>query len=92
MASGNHVCSPNCADLPTAPIIRHKPISVNAIPPLLATIGVNANTVAKSRDPKLIRIRNMAKANPISPILLTTIAFIAALLAWIRVNQKLISK
>ena len=92
MASGNHVCNPNWADLPTAPTIKHNPISVSGSTLLLATSGVSANTVAKSKDRKLIRIKNIAKANPMSPILFTTIALIAALLACIRVNQKLISK
>ena len=30
IASGNHVCNPNCADLPTAPIKRNNAIISNS--------------------------------------------------------------
>lgn len=92
MASGNQVCSPICADFPTAPIIIHIPIASKSSGDVLATVGTIANTVGKSNDPNPIRIMNIPTATPKSPTLFTTIAFIAALFAWIRVNQKFINK
>ena len=92
IASGNQVCSPICADFPTAPIIRQIPMASNRRGEELATVGTIAKTVGKSNDPNPISIMNIPTATPKSPTLLTTIAFIAALLAWILVNQKFINK
>ena len=53
---------------------------------------IELKIVEKSRDPKRSQSKNIAKSNPISPILFTNIALIAALFASNRVNQKLINK
>ena len=84
--------SPIWADLPTAPIIIQKPIASRRRGEELAIEGTRAKTVGKSREPNPIRIKNIPMANPKSPTLFTTMAFIAALLAWILVNQKFIKR
>jgi len=99
MASGNQVCKPNCADLPTTPknrknaiisiIFRLKPNKENC-----SSIknGNNANTVKKSTVPRNRKIKNIPIASPQSPMRFTTIALKADLLACTLVNQKLINK
>ena len=89
MASGNQVCNPNCADLPTAPINKNKHIKVIW---LSAATGAALKTEEKSKDPNSSQIANIAKTNPMSPTRLTNMAFMAALLASILVNQKFINK
>lgn len=49
-------------------------------------------TTEKSRDFVKKKMEIIPKVKPKSPILLTINAFIAALLAFVRVNQKLINK
>lgn len=87
--SGSHVCSPNWALLPIAANLSIKPIKVIIVSLIK---GVRLKIVEKLRFPKLINIaKNLIEKN-ISPTRLTTSALIALLLAWIRVNQKLISR
>ncbi len=54
--------------------------------------GTRLNIVAKSKALNSLKRMIIPKANPISPTRLTIIAFMADLLAWIRVNQKLIKR
>ena len=58
----------------------------------LAREGAKLKITSYSRVPQTAKILKIDKRIKKSPILFTSIAFIAALLAWIRVNQKLISK
>ena len=89
MASGNHVCKPIWADLPIAP--KNKKKQIVFISKLL-NLSDNKKTVEKSTEPVVLKIKKIAIANAVSPIRLTITALIAALLACILVNLKLISK
>lgn len=84
------MCNPNCADFPTAPTNNNKHIKVI----LLEEVGAAAilKVEEKSRDPNWSQMTNIANTNPMSPTRLTNIAFMAALLASILVNQKFINR
>jgi hypothetical protein len=90
IASGNHVCNNNCADLPALAINIHIPIIFNIF--VFVLFVIELNTTENSNELKLKNIKNIANTNPTSPILFTTIAFIAALPANILVVQKFINK
>jgi hypothetical protein len=104
IASGNHVCSPICADFPIAPIKMHVAIIVitgifkKPICKLLKNnvsspkAPINPKTSIKEHVLKYTSIEIIAKNNPKSPTLFTNMAFIADLLACIRKYQKLINK
>jgi hypothetical protein len=88
IASGNQVCKPNCADLPTAPINNNKDIQVilstdnpKNIKLSLKKRGTVLKIIAKSKEEKTENIRAIPKDKPKSPILFTIIAFMAALFA-----------
>jgi hypothetical protein len=90
IASGNQVCNPNCADLPIAPRNNNKHIIVKFIL-LIGPIRIPLITENSNVPNSFINII-IAKTNPMSPTRLTSIALIAALFAFILVNQKLINK
>ena len=88
IASGNQVCSRNCADLPMAPMNSSRQIKVSASTSQLrkwidlpTSEGACANTVSRSTAPVIRNMAKMPSANPKSPIRLTTNALIAAALA-----------
>ena len=94
IASGNQVCLPNCALLPTAASNKHNPIHSKLDE--VYSFDVKAKSIIGNTIPKSnVRAIEKIKAKPVSrktsPIRLTTIALIAALLANERVNQKLIN-
>ena len=81
IASGSHVWRPTWADLPTAPTSKSIGIAV------LISPGQVGNTVKKLILPYSIHKSTIAATRAASPTLLTSIAFIAALLACILPNQ-----
>ena len=88
MASGNQVCSRNCADLPMAPMNSSRQVSVSASTRqpnsgsvLPTSDGACAKMVSRSTLPTSMKIAKMPSAKPKSPIRLTTKALIAAALA-----------
>jgi len=94
MASGNHVCKPNCADFPTAALLRQSPIISNDCIDHSSDVNIKSatgNTIPKSLDRTTAKISAIPANINTSPTRLTTIALIAALFAKARVNQKLIS-
>lgn len=99
IASGNQVCKPNCADLPIAPkksaiqiISKTGKLHPNSLNTKSAIKGTVENTTSYSKLPHKYKRPNKAHKIKKSPTRFTNIAFIAALLAWILVNQKLINK
>ena len=90
MALGSHVCKNNWADLPAQANNIHSPIKFKMV--VLVSLLITLKTTEKSNEWKFIKIINIAKTKPMSPILFTTIACIAAFPANIRVVQKLINK
>lgn len=101
MASGNHVCDPICADLPTAPGRRYIRIAVMAgYPsamgeewPFLATYALaQERIVGKSPVKEVVEQPVIPRANPVSPILFTGIALIAAPFARWRVYRGFINE
>lgn len=99
IASGNQMCRPICADLPTAPKNSKKVITDKrsiVIPKIVQSkstaLGAKAKTTWYSTVLKVKNTSAIANANPTSPTRLTIIAFIAALPVLILLNQKLISK
>ena len=88
MASGSQVCSPNCADLPMAPMNNSRQMSVSAsgCQPkngmvLPTSVGACAKMVPKSTAPTIANSAKIPSAKPKSPTRLTTKALIAAALA-----------
>ena len=99
MASGNQVCNPNWADFPTAPINNkiHMVVKVSSCrlqksKGVSTIFGAHAKAEAKFTLLHCEKRAIIPKAKPISPTRFTNIAFIDALEACNRVNQKLISK
>src|SRR5204863_317425 len=97
IASGNHTCSGNWADLPIAPRNRHRQMAVSvpssrSWPTMIFHSDVEEfSTVSKLSDPNDVQIRNIATSSPRSPIRLTTNAFLAAAAALGFLNQNPIS-
>ncbi|SLH59408.1 Uncharacterised protein [Mycobacteroides abscessus subsp. abscessus] len=89
MASPSQDCSGTCADLPQAASNSSRPmaVSVASLAP-----GAAANTVSKPTEPKVANMAIIASANPMSPTLLTTNAFFAAVAAEGLWYQKPISR
>jgi hypothetical protein len=88
MASGNQVCSRNCADLPIAPMNSRRQIKVSASacqPKKLMVLPVSegawAKMVSRSIDCVIMNTAKMPSAKPKSPTRLTTKALMAAALA-----------
>ncbi len=88
MASGNQVCSRNCADLPIAPMNsrRHARVSASTCQPKKSMVlptraGAPPKMVSKSVEPISANTAKMPSAKPKSPTRLTTKALIAAALA-----------
>ncbi len=99
IASGNQVCSRNCADLPIAPMNRNRQVSVRASMSqrkkwmvLPVRPGAAAKIVSKSTDPTSMKIENIPIRKPKSPTRLTTKALIAAAFADGFWNQNPISR
>ena len=99
IASGNQVCSRNCADLPIAPMNSSRQVIVSASRSMPKTwtltptrLGAAAHTASKLTEPVSRKTRKMPSAKPKSPTRLTTKALIAAALAEGRVYQKPISR
>src|SRR5881398_2409423 len=86
IASGNHTCSGNWADFPTAPQkIKSATIAANvAWPP---NIGIRGAISEKTTDPVVIQIIRMPVMNPKSPIRVVINALFAASAAASRKNQ-----
>ncbi len=88
IASGSQVCSPNCADLPIAPMNsnRHNMVSTSQRPPRKpmlapAIAGAAARISGIDTVPNTRNVPKMPSMNPRSPTRLTTKALIAAALA-----------
>src|SRR5579872_7250464 len=88
IASGNHVCKPTWADLPTAPINKNIQIKLIKIilKPKNKKLAVESsltteNTTQYSTLLKKKNIKIIPNKSPISPTLLTINAFRAALFA-----------
>ena len=88
MASGNQVCSRNCADLPIAPMNSSRQVKVSAsgcqpkkLMVLPVSPGAAPKMVSKSIDPISMNTAKMPSAKPKSPTRLTTKALIAAAFA-----------
>src|SRR6201985_3773947 len=88
IASGNQVCSRNCADLPIAPMNRNRQIRVSAsgcqpkkLTVLPVSEGAPAKMVSKSTELSIAKTAKMPSAKPKSPTRLTTKALIAAAFA-----------
>ena len=99
IASGNQVCKPIWADLPIAPINKREQITVKTgkskprkTKVELTKKGANGNTIWKSSDLNTKKIETIPIVKAKSATRFTTKALIAALFAWRRVYQKLISK
>jgi hypothetical protein len=99
IASGNHVCNPICADFPIAPINSSVQMTSNNGSSLFniitfssANSGATANTTSKFKLWKFTYINAIPIVKAKSAIRFITNAFIAALFACIRVDQKLINK
>jgi|SRR6185312_1342112 len=92
IASGNQVCKPICADLPTAANKNEHPAKVNNQEKSISKKLVFIKTNGKFKVPVKTITRHAPIKKLISPTRLTTIAFKAALLACKRVYQKLINK
>jgi len=99
IASGSHICKPNCADLPIAPTNKKKQqtkkkFNLKPIKNILKSKKYEhkLNITLYLTLPKITTINAIAINNAKSPILFTSIAFIAALFANILVYQKLINK
>src|SRR6185437_1232644 len=85
IASGNQVCSRNCADLPIAPMNKNRQVMVSAsgCQPkngmvLPTSDGACAKIVSKSTAPVSMNTEKMPSAKPKSPTRLTTNALMAA--------------
>ena len=88
IASGSHVCSRNCADLPIAPINKSKQVIVAAFQstPMKCTFiaaisGTRAKTASYETEPVSTNTKKIPSAKPKSPTRLTINAFIAAAFA-----------
>lgn len=99
IASGNQVCKPIWADFPMAPINKREQITVKTgkSKPRKTNVeltknGANGKTTWKSSDLNTKKIETIPIVKAKSATRLTTKALIAALFAWRRVYQKLISK
>lgn len=89
MASGNQVCKPTWADLPTAPIKKNTQITSRMSE---GKYGASALITPKSMEWKVINVRLMPVNRNRSPTLLIRKALVAAFPAWARVYQKPISR
>src|SRR2546425_4277600 len=67
IASGSHVYSGICADLPVHPRKSNSVMAVTAGPPGVKSFGAWANSGWKSRDPVCAKIMSIATRNPTSP-------------------------
>lgn len=85
IASGNHVCRPNCADFAIAP--NNTNIVIIVINSTLIN-GATANIVDISKFPNTHHIIIIPNVNPQSPIRFIINAFIPALFACILLYQK----
>ncbi len=92
MASGNHACSGTWPDLPQAPSNSSRAIAVTVAGDCSATCSICANTPAKETVPSSLNIRKMARARPTSPTRFMMNAFLAAVAADGRSDQKPISR
>ncbi len=88
IASGSHVWSRNCADLPIAPMKSSRQASVTASTsrPMKwnfcpTSSGALAKMASKATEPVSTKTRKMPSAKPKSPTRLTMKAFIAAFTA-----------
>src|SRR6266480_7504305 len=86
IASGNHTCSGNWADFPTAPQkIKSETIATNVEWP--PNIGIRGAISANTTEPVVIQIIRMPVMNPKSPIRVVMNALFAASAAASRKNQ-----
>jgi len=99
IASGNHICKPNCADLPKAPSKKKKHIKFKKLkltPKIkkfeLDKKGIIGNNDKKLSEPNSLKTNKTPVRIKKSPTLLTSIAFKADFNAGKRVFQKLINK
>ena len=99
IASGNQVCSPNCADLPTAARKRKqqkhvRPCTSNPHKTRVASCsaGAHAKSPTNCVVPASCTPVKILNARPKSPTRFISIALIADLFACKRVNQKLIKR
>ena len=92
MASGSHVYSGICADLPIAPTNNARVISVMAVPPIVNARGACSNTSMNDSVPTAWKIMNIASRNPTSPMRFMMKAFLPALAKASFSNQNPISR
>ena len=83
IASGNHTCSGNCADLPIAPQKRHIPATVRIVGLSKgnAPLPINPKISSNINEPNAKKQINIPTSIPRSPILLVMNAFLLALAA-----------
>ena len=92
IASGSHVYSGICADLPVHPRKSNSVMAVTAGPPGVKSFGAWANSGWKSRDPVCAKIMSIATRNPTSPMRFTRNAFLPASALICSLNQNPISR
>src|SRR2546422_10912680 len=71
IASGSQIYRGIWADLPVQPRNRKRVIAVAAAPPGRKAAGAVGKTVSKARDPRCVKMRNIATRNPKHPIRVT---------------------
>src|SRR5438270_8056569 len=86
IASGNHTCSGNWADFPTAPQkIKSATIATNVAWP--SNLDIRGTISAKTTEPVVVQIIRIPVINPKSPIRVVINALFAASAAASRKNQ-----
>src|SRR5271169_5606700 len=80
MASGNQTYNGNCADLPVAPTNNSKVMMVTVSSGMcLACAAISPNDSECAPPPRFQKSRNIPNRKPMSPMRLTTNAFLPAL-------------
>ena len=92
IASGNQACSGTWPDLPQAPSSSSSAIAVTVAGDCSASAPIWENTPSKEVVPNSLNIRKIAIARPTSPTRFMMNAFLAAVAALRRSDQKPISR
>ena len=92
IASGNQACSGTWPDLPQAPSSSSSAMTVTVPGDCSASSPIRANTPPNETVPISLNIRKMASARPTSPTRFMMNAFLAAVAAAGRSDQKPISR
>ena len=92
IASGSHICSGNCDDLPTAPINIPRPAKVRVSPVIASPLAIESNIGPNAKEPTAEYNSIMPMKNPMSPTLFVKNAFLLASAALSFSNQCPMSK